>query len=69
MAYFGECSKMRVSLIKEVSHEQRKKQAKTKCEEKTTAQSERKKTSKERKKLFRIIQIDRAERFRNISMN
>jgi hypothetical protein len=45
---------MRASLIKEVSHEQRKNQAKTKCEEKTTAQSERKETSKERKRLFRI---------------
>jgi hypothetical protein len=35
--YSGEYSKMKVSLIKEVSHEQRKKQAKTKCKEKTTA--------------------------------
>jgi len=45
---------MKVSLIKEVSYEQRKKQAKTKCKEKTTAYPERKKASKERKKLFRI---------------
>jgi len=37
VAYSGEYSKMRVSLIKEVSHEQRKKQAKTECKEKTTA--------------------------------
>jgi len=37
LAYSGEYSKMKVSLIKEVSHEQRKKQAKTKCKEKTTA--------------------------------
>jgi hypothetical protein len=71
-AYFGECSKLRVGLIKEVSHEQRKKQAKTECKEKTTAQFERKKTSKERKNLFgifRIIKIDRVEQFRNIPMN
>jgi hypothetical protein len=61
---------MKVSLIKEVSHEQRKKQAKTKYEEKTTTQSERKKTSKERKRLFRIInKIDRAKRFRNTPVN
>jgi len=37
VAYSGKYSKMKVSLIKEVSHEQRKKQAKTKCKEKTTA--------------------------------
>ena len=40
---------MRVNLIKEASHEQRKKQAKTKFKEKSTAHSERKKTGKERK--------------------
>ena len=50
---------MKVSLLKEVSHEQRKKQAESECEEKTTTQSEGKKTSKERKRLFRIIKIDR----------
>jgi hypothetical protein len=43
-----------VTLIKEAFNEQRKKQTKTKCKEKTTAYPERKKTSKERKKLVRI---------------
>jgi hypothetical protein len=48
-AHSEKCRRMKRNLIKEVSREQGKRQAKSKCKEKTTAHPERKKTSKERK--------------------
>jgi hypothetical protein len=51
--YSGGCGRIELYRLREVPREQRKEQAKTKCKEKGTAHPERKKTSKERKSLFR----------------
>jgi hypothetical protein len=40
---------IKLELIREASHEQRKRQAKSKCKEETAAHTERKKIGKERK--------------------